>query len=142
MSHAQMAYRCPSAGLVRPAVLRRHRFTIAEHGFGTVVPEATAEVYGVLWMVTAEDEQALDRYEGVGEGLYRRERRRVHVTLGGATGSSDPVDALVYVSARAEPGRPRRGYLAQVIAGAEAHALPDGYVAELRRWQSLETGSR
>jgi hypothetical protein len=138
MSRAQMAYRCPGAGLVQAAVLRDHRFLIASHGFGTVTPERTAEVHGVLWLVTAEDERALDRYEGVNEGLYQRDRRRVLVRLGGA---GDAVEALLYVAPAVQRARPRIGYLQQVIAGALAQGLPDGYVAELRRWQSLETRS-
>jgi gamma-glutamylcyclotransferase (GGCT)/AIG2-like uncharacterized protein YtfP len=139
MSRAQMAYRCPGAGLVQPAVLRDHRFVIASHGFGTVSPERTAAVHGVLWLVTAEDERALDRYEGVEEGMYQRDRRRVHVRLGDA---SDAVEALLYVAPPAPRGQPRVGYLQQVIAGALAQGLPDDYVTELRARQSLETKNR
>lgn len=139
MSRAQMAYRCPGAGLVQTAVLRDHRFLIANHGFGTVAPQRAAEVHGVLWLVTADDERALDRYEGVDEGLYQRDRRHVHVRVAGAT---DAVEALVYVAPAAAPGRPRVGYLQQVIAGALAHGLPEAYLTQLRGWQSLETRNR
>ncbi|MGH7700028.1 MAG: gamma-glutamylcyclotransferase family protein [Gemmatimonadales bacterium] len=126
MSRAQMAVRCPGAAVVDRAVLGGHRFVINRRGVATVVPDAAAAVHGVLWTIGPEDERALDRYEGVAEGLYRRERCRV--TAGGR-----PVDALVYVAAEVAAGVPRAGYLELIVQAAEAHGLPAEYVRELGR---------
>lgn len=134
-----MAYRCPGAGLVDTALLREHRFQIAGVGFGTVVPAEEGEVHGVVWCITNEDELALDSYEGVEEGMYRKERRRVLVRLGRGA-PLDAVNALVYVANDGQRGRPRIGYLEQVIACSEAHGLPFPYLDELRGWKALEGG--
>ena len=135
MSRADMAQRCPNAGLVSGAVLRDHRFRINRRGVATVAPEPAAQVHGVLWMITDADERALDGYEGVAEGLYGKERQRVQVHVGPLPEAVEEVEALVYVAVDARRGAPRAGYLEQVIAGAESHDLPGAYVAEIRSWR-------
>lgn len=134
MSRADMARRCPGAGLVNGAVLPDHRFRINRRGVATVAPEAAAQVHGVLWMITDADERALDRYEGVADGLYGKQRQRVYVQVGPVLESVEGVEALIYVATDRSRGAPRAGYLDQVIAGAESHALPPEYVAEIRAW--------
>jgi hypothetical protein len=134
MSRAQMAYRCPGAAVVCGAVLRHHRFHINRQGVATVAPDPAAEVHGVLWMITDEDERALDRYEGVADGLYGKERQRVHLLVGSTPEVMEAVEALIYVARDPARGVPKTGYLEQVIAGAESHGLPPEYVAEIRAW--------
>jgi len=125
---AQMAQRCPGAALLGNAVLPDHRFRIGSRGYGTVVPEAGATVHGVLWELREQDEAALDVYEGVRHGLYRKVQCRVRTAAG------DDRTALVYVAADPEPGGAVAGYVERIVAAGEVHGFPDAYLDELRRW--------
>ncbi|HUZ71855.1 MAG TPA: gamma-glutamylcyclotransferase family protein [Stellaceae bacterium] len=120
----QMAMRCPAARLLGTAVLAGHRFGIIRGGHGSVLRRRGAYVHGVLWRVSRGDQAALDRYEEVFRGLYRRERRVVR-----AAGRTTA--ATVYVAAATAPGRPRTAYIAAIIAAAREFGFPAGYVAAL-----------
>lgn len=128
MVAAQMAKRCPGATCLGNAVLEGHRFRIGCRGYGTVVAEAAATVHGVLWALRPEDEAALDVYEGVRHGLYRKVRHAVRT----ADGANH--EAMVYVAADPEPGAAVPGYVEKIVAAAEAHSFPAAYLDELRGW--------
>jgi cation transport regulator ChaC len=121
---AAMALRCPKARLAGPAVLMDHRFAIIRGGHGTVLRRRGASVHGVLWRLARSDEAALDLYEEVAAGLYRREWRAVE--SGGRR-----VAALVYVATATAPGRPRASYLAGMIAAGRAYGFPADYLTAL-----------
>jgi gamma-glutamylcyclotransferase (GGCT)/AIG2-like uncharacterized protein YtfP len=126
MDASQMRERCPDARLEGVAVLPGHRFLIAAGGFATIVPEPTGTVIGALWLLSESDEAALDLYEDIASGLYRRENVTVE-----ANGRME--HAFMYVAANSRPGRPRPGYLESVVKAARELGLPAGYVAELER---------
>jgi hypothetical protein len=84
-------------------------------------------VQGVAWRLRLADLAALNAYEAVGSGLYRR--RRMPVLVGGRRRS-----ALVYVGRNVTPGRPRPGYLPIVLDAARSLGLSSAYVGGLRRW--------
>lgn len=132
MCRAPMASRCPGAAVVALAVLRGHRFIFNARGYGTVVPDASADVHGVLWTIEPGDERALDQYEAVAEGLYRKERRTVAVSEGERQRT---VDALVYVATDSRQGVPLIGHLEQILVGAAALGLPEPYITELKSWR-------
>ena len=136
MNRGQMARRCPTAVVVQVGRLAGYRFIINARGYATIVPDPADAVHGVVWRLEPTDEAALDHYEGVAEGLYRKETVTVH----GAGPTS--ADVLTYVASDETPGSPRAGYLERVVVGAEAHALPAAYLTRLKRWRSPETGSR
>ena len=123
---AEMRERCPDAVCHGVADLADHRFQIHRRGVATVVPVAGSVVCGVLWTLGQTDEQALDRFEGVRAGFYRK----LIVTVGRAK------VALIYVATDEVPGQPRPGCLEAVIAAGRSHGLPDGYVAELLQWRT------
>jgi gamma-glutamylcyclotransferase (GGCT)/AIG2-like uncharacterized protein YtfP len=125
MSKAAMAARCPHARALGTATLRGWRFIVAESGYASIVPEAGGAVFGVLWRLTPRDVAALDAYENVAGGLYLR--RTVAVRHGGET-----KPAMVYVARRSGEGRPRPGYLDQIVGAACEWNLPDDYVRALR----------
>jgi phage replication-related protein YjqB (UPF0714/DUF867 family) len=79
-----------------------------------------------VWDVTEDDLAALDGFEGVPD-RYARSHHTV-VTDDG------PVEAVVYIDPRTEPGPPREGYLEIVVAGALEHGLPEHWVDQLRMW--------
>lgn len=129
MAAAAMARRCPGARLLGPARLYGHRFAIIRGGHGSVLRSAGFAVHGVLWRLGAGNLGALDRYEEVARGLYRR--ARVTVDFGGK-----PVAALVYVAAAIAPGKPRAAYLAAILAAAREFGFPADYCAALAAWSA------
>ena len=63
----QMEYRCPDASVVGPVTLENYELLFREGRTGsylTIEPKEGASVPVAAWSVTAEDEAALDRYEG------------------------------------------------------------------------------
>ena len=127
MDPVQMARRCPDARRLGTAALADHDFTIAAGGFGTAIPAAGRSVHGVLWSLTPADEQALDRFEEVDRGFYRKRSETV-VTLDGK-----PVEAMIYHAVDASPGRPAAGYLERIVELAESLSFPLEYLGHLRR---------
>jgi gamma-glutamylcyclotransferase (GGCT)/AIG2-like uncharacterized protein YtfP len=117
MDVAAMAKRCPRARPIAPARLIRHRLAVMREGWLTAVRDPRAVVHGVLWELTLADMPALDRYEGVAQGLYRKAIQSV------ATGAG-PKSALVYFGANAGPGTPPQGYIEAVLAAAHRWGLP------------------
>jgi gamma-glutamylcyclotransferase (GGCT)/AIG2-like uncharacterized protein YtfP len=66
----QMAKRCPRAVAIGPMILPEARLVF--RGVADVEYDETGEVHGGLWRITKRCERALDRYEGVAGGLYRK----------------------------------------------------------------------
>lgn len=128
MDAAQMAGRCPGARRLETAGLAGYAFGIAAGGYGTAVPAPGGSVHGVLWRLTPEDEAALDRFEEVDRGFYRK--RSVRVT----TASGDRVEAMIYHAADPSPGIPAPGYLERILELAEALGFPEDYTSGLRAW--------
>jgi len=124
MDVTAMADRCPASRAIGLARLPRHRFLINVDGYATVVRDARGTVHGLLWDLALRDVQALDRYEGVAQGLYTKVVQPVLTSAG-------PRQALVYIGRSAQPGLPKPGYLEGVVAAAKAAGLPAGYVAGL-----------
>ncbi len=129
MSRDLMQRRCPGAQALGPARLESWRFVITVDGYASVIPCPGSTVHGVLWRVTPRDRAALDAYESLGSGLYRR--RLLPVACRGRR-----VSALVYVGRSAAAGRPKPGYAAIVVGAARDWALPDAYVMSLARLSS------
>jgi gamma-glutamylcyclotransferase (GGCT)/AIG2-like uncharacterized protein YtfP len=126
MSLVPMRQRCPDAENLGLAVLHRHRFFIMANGYASVVPQLEGIVQGVLWRVSPSDLVALDVYEDVEGGLYRREM--LPVICDGRS-----VSALVYIGAEPIEGVPRQAYMDLVIQAARENGLPEDYIEALSR---------
>ncbi|MGX1309403.1 gamma-glutamylcyclotransferase (GGCT)/AIG2-like uncharacterized protein YtfP [Amorphus suaedae] len=125
---AGMRQRCPSAKPLGHASLENWHFRITIDGYASVAPRLGSTVHGVLWQISAKDEAALDAYEEVASGLYRK----THLPVRGTKG---PVRALVYVGRSQTSGRPRRGYLDKIVLpAARAWGLPPTHLCELESW--------
>jgi gamma-glutamylcyclotransferase (GGCT)/AIG2-like uncharacterized protein YtfP len=133
MDTAAMARRCPASRPLGVARLARHRFAILQAGYATVVRDSRSTVHGVVYELALADVPALDRYEATARGLYRKVVQPV------LRKQSGPVLALVYVGAGPIGGRPRPGYVEDVIAAARTVGLPESYIAFLA---SFAAGSR
>ena len=125
MDAAAMARRCPASRPLGLARLARHRFAILQAGYATVERDPRSTVHGVLYDLALADVPALDRYEDVARGLYRKVMQPVLRKGGG------PVQALVYIGVGPSGGEPRPGYMEGVIAAAESASLPVAYLAFL-----------
>jgi gamma-glutamylcyclotransferase (GGCT)/AIG2-like uncharacterized protein YtfP len=125
MDREGMAVRCPGAVALGVACLKRHRFFIMREGYASVRRDPRGDVHGVLWELSLAHVRALDRFEELDRGLYVKLVQPVVM---------DKVSkkALVYVAASAEAGKPRQGYLEDVIAAAESWSLPAQHVAAMR----------
>jgi gamma-glutamylcyclotransferase (GGCT)/AIG2-like uncharacterized protein YtfP len=125
MDAAAMARRCPASRPLGLARLARHRFAILQAGYATVERDPRSIVHGVLYDLALADVPALDRYEEIARGLYRKVMQPVLRQVGG------PVQALVYIGTGPGGGQPRPGYMEGVIAAAESAGLPAAYIAFL-----------
>lgn len=63
LNKEQMAHRCPGAVPVGAAVISDYEL-VFRRGYLTIEPKEGSEVPVGIWKITAEDEKALDRYEG------------------------------------------------------------------------------
>ncbi len=133
MSRTQMAERCPGHGRGLPGRLPGYRLAFDRYsegrGGGHVadIPRSPdAEVWGVLWDVTENHLEALDGFEGVAAGIYRR----IEVEVESAEG---PLLAVAYqISEPAEEGPPSRIYLDLLLEGAIEFGFPGAFVETLR----------
>jgi len=134
MERGAMAKRCPGATALGTAQLSGWHYEIAD-GYGSIARKGGSSVFGVLWRLTARDLAALNAFESLDSGLYRR------VMLTVAAGARR-VRALVYVGNRRGKRRPMPGYQERLVAAAQDWRLPEPYVEELRRWAPAYRGAR
>jgi len=98
-----------------------------ERGVANLRRASSATTWGVLYRITHDAFEWLDRTEGVPHGAYRR----IAVEVECPDGSM--LSAHTYLSDRRRPERkPSRRYLGLLLAGARHHALPEAYIAQLR----------
>ncbi|MBC7271832.1 MAG: gamma-glutamylcyclotransferase, partial [Streptomyces sp.] len=98
-----------------------------EGALATLVEDPVSQVFVALYDIAPMDEESLDRWEGVGLGIYRRLRNvRVH-TLDGED------QAWTYVLDTYEGGLPSARYLGEIADAAESAGAPHDYVMELRK---------
>lgn len=127
---------CPRGRLVGPARLPGRRLAFSRYsrrrrgGSANVVPDAEAEVWGVLYEVSLADLDTIDRSEDV-PAAYRREA----VVVEDAEGRER--QAVTYVANRTGDFLPHPDYLKLIVEGAEARGLPSHYVAALRGIRTL-----
>ena len=121
LHRADMRARCPAAVPLGRAVLADHALVFRL--WADVVPRAGARVAGGLWRVTPACTAALDDYEDVAGGLYRRLLLPV---LPDGTGAS--IEALVYRMGPAPEAPPEAGYLAVILAGCRDFGIDAGPV--------------
>ena len=126
MDPIHMAERCPTARCQGVAVLPGHGFRIAATGYGNAITVPRESVYGVLWELEPADEAALDAFEGIADGLYRKAGAMVR------TSDGSNLQAMLYLPADPAPGRPVPGYLERIIEVADTLNFPPAYLAELR----------
>ena len=129
---ARMSERCPHSPLRATGWLTGWRLTFGGEDIGwdgalsTIVEDPLEQVFVAVYDVTREDEAALDEWEAVDLGLYRKTRVRVSTMTG-------ELAVWVYVLDAYEGGLPSASYIGVLADAAEAADAPDDYVAALRR---------
>lgn len=109
----QMAYRCPDAIPVAKSWLHDYRLVFQGRPYGAhanVIPAKGHDVPVVIWDITARDERALDRYEGVAGGYYTKETMTVEV-------AGKMEEALIYIMSPNPYGIPEDYYLQTIARG-------------------------
>ena len=93
-----------------------------ERGVANLEAAPDGRTHGVLYRLSRDDAERLDRTEGVHFGYYAR--REVEVVSG-----EERIPAFTYASTIVVAGRkPSARYLGLLVAGAREHGLPEDYV--------------
>jgi gamma-glutamylcyclotransferase (GGCT)/AIG2-like uncharacterized protein YtfP len=140
MDSAQMAERCPHSPQQGTGWLEGWRLTFGgaelgwEGALATVVEEDANRVFVVLYDVSESDQKALDRWDGVTLGYYRKLTVRVQTLDGDAA-------SWLYVLNGYEGGLPSARYIGILADAAEKAAAPADYVDWLRARPCRSIGS-
>lgn len=140
MHPEQMMERCPHSPLAGTGWLEGWRLTFGggdigwEGALATVVEEPDSRVFVVLYDVSEDDEQSLDRWEGSELGIHRKIRLRVQTESGGSE------LAWLYVLDAYEGGLPSARYLGVMAEAAEIAGAPHEYVQDLLGRNSRNVG--
>lgn len=139
MDPEQMLTRCPHSPMAGTGWLDGWRLTFSggdigwEGALATVVEEPGSRVFVVLYDVSDEDEQRLDRWEGSELGIHRKIRLRVDT-------DERPVLAWLYVMDAYEGGLPSARYIGVMADAAEKAGAPAEYVHDIRTRESRNVG--
>jgi hypothetical protein len=131
----RMAQRAPASPVFSSGWLVGWRLTFggADLGFdgalATVVEDPLEQVFVVLYDVPEIDESALDVWEGIESGLWRKIRVRIQAM------DRDHL-AWLYVLDAYEGGLPSAMYLSDLADAARAGGAPDDYVQAILRHQT------
>jgi hypothetical protein len=97
-------------------------------GVANLVADVDAHVWGVAYLLTAEQHDHLDRTEGVPAGVYRRIGVPIVTTAG-------ELAVETYISELRDSSRlPSFRYLSLLREGAREHALPADWQSVLEVW--------
>jgi gamma-glutamylcyclotransferase (GGCT)/AIG2-like uncharacterized protein YtfP len=109
LNKRQMARRCPDA--VPLGKIKLEDWKLVFRGVADVIRSPGEHVWGGVWLITDHCERALDLYEGVGSGLYRKE----YLPLGDNEYGIN--EMLVYCMNSTGIFPPSRSYLASIQEG-------------------------
>ncbi len=128
-SHRLLA-RIPGAKKVSTAILPDHRLRFRKSDSGKSAKcdiEMTGNrldrVHGVVFQISNQDKEILDRYEGLGVGYFDKP-----VELDTETGQV--ISAITYYALQIDEGMiPYHWYKGHVLHGAAEHRLPADYIS-------------
>ena len=136
----QMRWRCPSARIIGTAEIPDYRLLFRGSQSGaylTIEPCEGMSVPVAAWEVTAEDERALDRYEGFPRFYYKAEMK-LPVT-GIRSGKTRTRTVFVYIMHEDRPfGVPARYYVDVCREGYDAFGFDQGILSEALRFSAKE----
>jgi hypothetical protein len=133
MDRAQMKERTPSAEYVGIGYVPDHdlvfnrKGTYRPGGVSSIVPKEGVNAYGVIWAISPEELEKMDRIED--PEAYERVLRTVIMEDG------EEVKCNVYISFPQGDIPPDQPYLELVIKAAGSAGLPAHWVKRLKRYQ-------
>ena len=133
----QMARRCPLAKVNAPVTLPN--YALVFNGVASIKRRNGSAVKGVLWEITPDCEQQLDRYEG-----FPRLYEKKNVTV--CTEDGTTFKAMVYVMTREynKPALPTVTYYDGIKAGFQQNGIPteslEAALGETRKKIRVEEG--
>jgi gamma-glutamylcyclotransferase len=128
-----------------PALARGWRLAVDKpslmgtgEGMATILEDSGAEVWGVLYEISAADLEHIELTEGVLIGHYRRVEIVVEtLSQGGAPAVTIP--AVTLASNVRDPAyKPTTRYLGLLLGGAAEHGLPDSWIDVLRSIEAVD----
>lgn len=135
----QMRRRCPSAKVAGTGEIRDYRLMFKGSRSGaylTIEPETGCSVPVGVWEVTAEDERALDAYEGFPRFYYKQEMQIPVRSLGGRTWVRT---VFVYIMHEDRPfGMPSDTYVSTCLDGYRAFGFDDHRLTEALAYTAKE----
>lgn len=124
----QMDNRCPENEKVGMGTLKGYSWIINERGAANIVESMDDEVIGIIYKISDNDEDKLDKYEGVKIGCYKKQNLYVKV-------NNNIINCLVYIDPITEEGKPREEYIKRINKGIISAKLPENYVKKyIRRY--------
>ena len=132
MDPEQMHNRCPGAEPLAIGRYDGYRLIINSRGVATIVEDPESHCYGIVWAVSKEHLQSLDKFEGVIHGTYGKELAKVRV-------QDEILDSIVYVASDETPGMPRQGYVNKLVAGVAFFDGHEEWYDEVRALADFET---
>jgi len=128
----QMRWRCPDARVIGTGEIRDWQLLFKGSRTGSYLTIEEAEGMSVpvtVWEVSADDEKALDRYEGYPRFYYKTEMR-IEVT-GIRTGKTRVRDAFVYImNEKSDPGIPTEGYYRTCLEGYRTFGFDERFLVD------------
>lgn len=128
LSKGRMEQRTGLVPTARTACLKHHRLAFNVHAgeaiYANIVPCDESVVWGAAYWCSRQMMDALDKFEGVATGCYRRAAVEVEAENG------ERLQAIAYVGGKsfvAEEGLPSDAYLRLILTGAKEHNLPEEY---------------
>lgn len=126
----QMRVRCPGARIIGTSVIEGYRLLFKGSRTGsylTIEPQEGASVPVAAWEVSAENEAALDRYEGFPAFYYKKE---MELPLKGIrTGKVRMRKVFVYIMHEDRPlGLPSRSYMETCRQGYRSFGFDEAFL--------------
>ena len=125
MDKRAMLALCPASRPLGLARLAKHRIFVMEEGYASIRSDPRAFVHGLLYELAFSDVAALDRYEEISRGLYRKIMQPVLRTAGA------PVRAMIYVGRNQSEATPKPDYWQAILTAAKDLELPRLYISAL-----------
>lgn len=142
----QMRMRCPSARVIGTSEIKDYELLFKGSQTGaylTIEPKIGASVPVAAWAVTAEDEAALDRYEGFPSFYYKKEMQLP--IKGIKSGKTRIRDCFVYIMHEERSiGIPSLAYVSVCLEGYISFGFDEHFLAEaqIKAEEAFEHGKK
>lgn len=125
LNQEAMLMRCPWARFVSIGKLIGYKFATNTDGVATLIKADEACVFGAIWVLSKEDEEFLDLFEGVKGGWYTKEY--LPIKYGNST-----INCMIYIASNNTPGLPIEDYFEDILQQCRKYRFDKGYMAYMK----------